>query len=933
MWRLLVSVVVGCALIAPGAACAQVPLPVPGLGGGGQGPEPQPYGTGDYGGFHNLLPPGASGLDNAAQLAEFELTGRRPPHNDDERDMYGDLVYNTPIAAGDLGRWFKDATFGVKPEDVERVEHPESDVTIVRDRFGVPHIYGSTRYGTEFGVGYATAEDRLFFIDVFRHVGRAELASFAGGDPANRALDRQIWAVSPYTEADLEKQVHNRPPGYEQPSDQVRADLQAYTDGVNKYIAEARLDPTKMPAEYAAIGKPQGPEDWKPTDNVATANLVGAIFGNGGGRELLSALILEDAQARFGQANGWKVWRDFREAEDPTAPTTVRGKSFPYPPLPRKPVGVALPDPGSVKDLNLNDPTSEGAPQKADASAVSSLVLLAFPHAMSNALIVGAQHSASGHTLAVFGPQTAYFSPQILMEQDVHGPGLDAEGVAFPGTNLYVQLGHGPDYAWSATTAAQDITDTFAVPLCDRGGGRATIDSDHYAFRGQCLQMETLTRTSSWQPNAGDPTPAGTETYTTQRTKLGLVYGRGTVHGKPVAFARVRTTYMHEGDSSVGFSYINDPSRIHGPADYQRAASLIGYAFNWFYVDSKHDAYFNSGSNPVRAPGTWADLPIMGEPRYEWKKYDPDTATEELYPAGAHAQTVDQDWITSWNNKQARGTRPSDSNWGFGPVYRSQPLDARIERGIAGGRKMTLTDLVNAMEDAGTVDLRCDAVLPWGLRVLGRPSDPQLAAAVGKLRAWHAAGCHRIDRNHDGVYDDSDAIRILDAWWPLWVTAEFEPALGTKLFESIQQMIELSNDPNNHGQHLGSAYQYGWYGYAVHDLRAILERGAVRARHRPHRGRARRAAADPGAFSRIFCGGGSLRACRSALTGSLKQALAVDPAKLYEDPVCKKQQMDGSQWCYDAVWFRPLGAMTQPLVHWINRPTFQQADEIQGHRP
>jgi hypothetical protein len=33
------------------------------------------------------------------------------------------------------------------------------------------------------------------------------------------------------------------------------------------------------------------------------------------------------------------------------------------------------------------------------------------------------------------------------------------------------------------------------------------------------------------------------------------------------------------------------------------------------------------------------------------------------------------------------------------------------------------------------------------------------------------------------------------------------------------------------------------------------------------------------------------------------------------------------------VSFRPLGAVTQPLIHWINRPTFQQADEIQGHRP
>src|SRR4051794_7607448 len=213
-----------CALLVPAAASAQVPIPLPGAGGGQQGPEPQPYGAGDAGGFHNVLPPGSSGLDNAPQLAQFELNGARPPHNDDQRDMYGDLVYGTPIGAGDLSRYFKDATFGVKPENVEKVEHPREDVTIVRDKFGVPHVYGSTRDGVEFGLGYATAEDRLFFIDIFRHVGRGELASFAGGTQANRDLDKQVWSVAPYTEEDLEKQVNQRPPGYEQVSDRLRAD-------------------------------------------------------------------------------------------------------------------------------------------------------------------------------------------------------------------------------------------------------------------------------------------------------------------------------------------------------------------------------------------------------------------------------------------------------------------------------------------------------------------------------------------------------------------------------------------------------------------------------------------------------------------------------------------------------------------------------------
>ena len=81
------------------------------------------------------------------------------------------------------------------------------------------------------------------------------------------------------------------------------------------------------------------------------------------------------------------------------------------------------------------------------------------------------------------------------------------------GTNLYVQLGHGRDYAWSATSAGQDIIDTFAVPLCNADGSKPTIDSTSYMFRGQCLPIDVLERTNSWTQSIGDTTPSGSETY------------------------------------------------------------------------------------------------------------------------------------------------------------------------------------------------------------------------------------------------------------------------------------------------------------------------------------------------------------------------------------------------------------------------------------
>ena len=84
------------------------------------------------------------------------------------------------------------------------------------------------------------------------------------------------------------------------------------------------------------------------------------------------------------------------------------------------------------------------------------------------------------------GPQVGYYVPQILMEEDLHGPGIDARGAAFPGVNLYVELGHGRDYAWSATTANSDNIDTFAESLCQ--------DDFHYLWHGKCLAMDKLDR-------------------------------------------------------------------------------------------------------------------------------------------------------------------------------------------------------------------------------------------------------------------------------------------------------------------------------------------------------------------------------------------------------------------------------------------------------
>ncbi|MGZ3442186.1 MAG: penicillin acylase family protein, partial [Polyangia bacterium] len=272
----------------------------------------QPYGTNDAGGFRNVLPPGEAGTDNSLQLALFQANGTAPAHFFDQQPLYNGLLFASPMLThDDVARYFKDATFGVRPDDVESTESPRPGVIIVRDKgYGIPHVYGATDDDVEFGAGYAGAEDRLFLMDVLRHTARAQLSSFVGGSPGNREMDRTQWAIAPYTEDDLQKQIDLAPTVYGDAGRQLVERGNAFVDGINAYIDKALSDPTKLPGEYAALGKL--PEHWSLRDVIAEASLIGGIFGKGGGAEVKSALLARALEQRFGVRKGRRAWADFR---------------------------------------------------------------------------------------------------------------------------------------------------------------------------------------------------------------------------------------------------------------------------------------------------------------------------------------------------------------------------------------------------------------------------------------------------------------------------------------------------------------------------------------------------------------------------------------------------------------------------------------------
>src|SRR5579884_2643594 len=163
----------------------------------------------------SILPPGENGLVTAAQLAQYQATGRRPPNSQDQLGKYAGLLYGYhSLTDATLGKYYNDESFGVRTADVTRVEHPEAGVTIYRDRYDVPHVYGNTDATMAFGAGYAQAEDRLFLMDVLRHYGEGTLASFLGSSCQFEQMDHDQLLLSPYTKKQAVAQVDDLPAEY-----------------------------------------------------------------------------------------------------------------------------------------------------------------------------------------------------------------------------------------------------------------------------------------------------------------------------------------------------------------------------------------------------------------------------------------------------------------------------------------------------------------------------------------------------------------------------------------------------------------------------------------------------------------------------------------------------------------------------------------------
>ena len=567
-----------------------------------------------------------------------------------------------------------------------------------------------------------------------------------------------------------------------------------------------------------------------------------------------------------------------------------------------------------------DEPSTQGfEADRERALATVEGVLLAlnadsFTTAMSNAILAAADETESGHPIAVFGPQTGYFSPQIMTELAQHGGGIHSRGMAFAGMP-YVIIGRGIDHAFSATSAGDDIIDTRVLRLCEEGGGEATRDSTGYLYNGVCTPM--LQRDDEWtaETNAltlGTPNQKVTR-HVLRAPDYGPVYATATVNGEPVALATQRSTFFGEADSVKTF-LITSRNEVTDPDSFFDAFNHTNGTFNWLYLDSENIAYFNSSLLPIRAEGIHPDLPQWGTGDFDWQqtgtgRANADFSFDNFLPLENHPREANPSsgYFVNWNNGQAPGFYANDAQTSWGPVYRSDMLQARLQayREREGNPLHTRASMVEAMIDAGTTDLRGQVILPPVFAILDDVGDLDdfEQEVVQLMKGWlvHGPsdlGSMRRDRDGPGfdtenlLYEDHAAVAFMDAWWDHMIDAVLPQITAV---EDLGAMVGGRHNAPGGG---GSAFQGGYYGYVLRVLEMALgESGAP--------------------YQQLKCASTGVRAdCRAALVASLRQTIAEVGTEMSAwDPTLEAD---------DAIDHTALGLADPPNIHWHNRPTWQQ---------
>jgi penicillin amidase len=308
-------------------------------------------------------------------------------------------------------------------------------VTVRRDERGVPYIEAKNDDDLYFAQGFVTASDRLWQMDLLRRTERGELAEVLGAGPNNAALDQdKQHRTLGFAQVVAEE--------FKQASPQARAVLEAYTRGVNAYIAT--LDAKSLPPEFLILQ--YKPKPWTPEDSLLVGKLFAEALSSSWRLDVMRAgLAGLDAEKRAGlmpETSPLDVLVVGTDSKDNKKRNAAQPRVQPREILSRETL-LAL-----AKDQELA------------AGALARVGLYAEGLAASNNWVVSGKHTANGKPLLANDPHLAASAPPIWHLVHLTAPGVRVAGVAAPG-GPGVILGHNDHIAWGFTNVGPDVQDLY----------------------------------------------------------------------------------------------------------------------------------------------------------------------------------------------------------------------------------------------------------------------------------------------------------------------------------------------------------------------------------------------------------------------------------------------------------------------------------------
>ncbi len=483
-------------------------------------------------------------------------------------------------------------------------------VEIIRDRWGINHIYAQNEADLFLAQGYAAARDRLFQFEMWRRQATGTVSEILG----RRELTRDRGARLHQFRGDMDDELGRYHP-------RGKAIVEAYVRGVNAYIAETELNPTLLPLEFRMLGITPG--RWTAavvisrhqalnanlTDEVRLVRAIGAA-NIGQVRELLS---FQGGDPRFEldaaidpslvPADVLAVYNAFRQSirfqpEDvapqwraPAAAIALRQRLTPS-------HSIAA-DPAGPIDLDA-DPRDIG----------------------SNNWVVSGSRTISTRPILANDPHRVIAAPSLRYWVHLVAPGWDVIGggePVLPG----VSIGHNQHGAWGLTVFGQDAEDLYVYDT-------NPANPHQYRYRGSWEAMRITTDSIPIKGERPEPVEL-------KYTRHGPVLFEDRANRKAYA---LRAGWLEPG----GAPYLAS-LRINQATTWEEFKTACTFSNmpseNMVWVDRGGNIGWQAaGIQPIRR--NWSGvLPVPGDGRYEWDGYLPIASLpSELNPARGFIATA-----------------------------------------------------------------------------------------------------------------------------------------------------------------------------------------------------------------------------------------------------------------------------------------------------